>query len=103
MGMIVEEIGRYDTYTDNFIKNTTTDRIEVGTDGNLYRLSISNGNEFLSKDKLYTKADVVVMLGKIRAEIEKQEKWLLQAGYNEYNVDIAFSSIKSVLAESEKT
>ena len=43
------------------------------------------------------------ILDKIRAEIEKQEKWLLQAGYNEYNVDIAFSSIKSVLAESEKT
>lgn len=41
------------------------------------------------------------ILDKIRAEIEKQEKWLLQAGYNEYNVDIAFSSIKSVLAESE--
>lgn len=43
------------------------------------------------------------ILDKIREEIEKQEKWLLQAGYNEYNVDIAFSSIKSVLAESEKT
>lgn len=41
------------------------------------------------------------ILDKIRAEIEKQEKWLLQAGYNEYNVDIAFSSIKSVLAASE--
>lgn len=40
-------------------------------------------------------------LDKIRAEIEKQEKWLLQAGYNAYNVDIAFSLIKSVLAESE--
>lgn len=41
------------------------------------------------------------ILDKIRAEIEKQEKWLLQAGCNTYNVDIAFSSIKSVLAESE--
>lgn len=41
-------------------------------------------------------------IDKIRAEIEKQEKWLLQAGYNAYNVDIAFSSIKSVLAESEE-
>lgn len=41
------------------------------------------------------------ILDKIREEIEKQEKWLLQAGYNAYNVDIAFSSIKSVLAESE--
>ena len=41
------------------------------------------------------------ILGQIRAEIEKQEKWLLQAGYNAYNVDIAFSAIKSVLVESE--
>jgi hypothetical protein len=40
-------------------------------------------------------------LDKIRAEIEKQEKWLLQAGYNAYNVDIAFSTIKSLLAGSE--
>jgi hypothetical protein len=40
-------------------------------------------------------------LDKIKEEIEKQEKWLLQAGYNAYNVDIAFSIIKSLLAESE--
>ena len=42
------------------------------------------------------------VLDKIRAEIEKQEKWLLLAGLNAYNVDIAFSSIKAVLAESEE-
>lgn len=41
------------------------------------------------------------VLDKIRAEIEKQEKWLLQAGYNTYNVDIAFNSIKRALTESE--
>lgn len=45
----------------------------------------------------------VDVLDKIRAEIEEQEKWLLQAGCNTYNVDIAFSSIKSILAESEET
>ena len=44
------------------------------------------------------KSDV---LDKIRAEIDRQEKWLLQAGYTAYNVDIAFDSIKSVVAESE--
>lgn len=44
--------------------------------------------------------DKVKILDKIRAEIERQEKWLLQASYNAYNVDIAFDSIKSVLAES---
>lgn len=38
---------------------------------------------------------------KLRAEIERQEKWLLQAGYTAYNVDIAFDAIKAVIAESE--
>ena len=41
-------------------------------------------------------------LNKIRAEIEKQEKWLLKAGYTAYNVDIAFDAIKAVIAESEE-
>ena len=41
------------------------------------------------------------ILDKIRAEINRQEKWLLQAGYTAYNVDIAFDTIKAVLAESE--
>ena len=40
-------------------------------------------------------------LDKIKTEIEKQEKWLLQAGYTTYNVDIAFDAIKAVIAESE--
>lgn len=44
---------------------------------------------------------VKAVLDKIRTEIEKQEKWLLQAGYTAYNVDIAFDAIKSVIAESE--
>ena len=43
------------------------------------------------------------VLDKIRAEINRQEKWLLQAGYTAYNVDIAFDAIKAVLAESEET
>ena len=41
------------------------------------------------------------VLDKIRAEIERQERWLLQAGYTAHNVDIAFDSIKSVLTESD--
>lgn len=41
------------------------------------------------------------VLDKIRAEIDRQEKWLLQTGYTAYNVDIAFFAIKSVIAESE--
>jgi len=42
------------------------------------------------------------VLDKIRAEIDRQEKWLLQAGYTAYNVDIAFDAIKSVVVESER-
>lgn len=41
------------------------------------------------------------VLSKIRAEIEKQEKWLHQAGCNTYNVDIALDAIKSILADLE--
>ena len=41
------------------------------------------------------------LLSKIRAEIEKQEKWLLQVGCNTYNVDIALDVIKSTLTDSE--
>ena len=41
------------------------------------------------------------VLDKIRKEIEKQEKWLMDAGYNAYNVDIAFDAIKSVFAGRE--
>lgn len=39
---------------------------------------------------------------KVKAEIDRQQKWLLQAGYTMYNVDIAFDAIKAVVAESEE-
>lgn len=42
------------------------------------------------------------VLDKVKDEIEKQDKWLSQAGYNAYNVDIALNSIKRVIAESEE-
>lgn len=42
------------------------------------------------------------MLEKIRKEVDFQEKWLMDAGYNAYNVDIAFNSIRSVVKESEE-
>lgn len=41
------------------------------------------------------------ILDKIITEIEKQDKWLAQAGYNAYNVDIVLDAIKSAVAESE--
>ena len=42
------------------------------------------------------------ILDKIRAEIDRQQKWLLQAGYTAYNVDIAFDAIKAVVSEREE-
>lgn len=41
------------------------------------------------------------LLNKIRAEIDRQEKWLLQAGCNIHNVDIALDVIKSTLTAWE--
>ena len=51
------------------------------------------------KCKDYTLQEPI--MDKIRAEIERQEKWLTIAGYNAYNVDIALDAIKSMVAESE--
>lgn len=36
-------------------------------------------------------------LDEVIATIKKQEKWLKQAGYNEYNVSVAFGAIKHIL------
>ena len=41
------------------------------------------------------------IIEQIRTEINRQEKWLLQAGYTAYNVDIALDAIKAVLTKSE--
>ena len=57
--------------------------------------------EYQELKDMYRKLEQEPVLDKIRAEIEKQEKWLLQAGYTTYNVDIAFDAIKAVVAESE--
>lgn len=50
---------------------------------------------------LYFKECKQDTLDKIRAEIDRQEKWLMDAGCNTYNVDIALSAIKLAVAESE--
>lgn len=43
------------------------------------------------RDRLATTLD------EIRTEIERQEKWLVSAGYNAYNIDIAFDSIRKAV------
>lgn len=57
--------------------------------------------DFIKPKKIVGKLISIDVLDKIIAEIDRQEKWLLQAGYTAYNVDIAFDAIKSVVAESE--
>lgn len=42
------------------------------------------------------------VLDKISAEIENQDKWLACAGYNAYNVDIAFNSLKKLLVKESR-
>lgn len=49
------------------------------------------------KDEDTTKEESVA--DKVRAEFEKQEKWLSQAGYNAYNVSLAFNSVKRALGK----
>lgn len=39
------------------------------------------------------------ILDKIRDTVDREEKWLLYAGYNAHNADIAFSTIKRAIAE----
>lgn len=46
--------------------------------------------------------DKIKVLDKISAEIEREEDWLKIAGYNAYNVYIAFNSIKRVLKQEDE-
>ena len=60
-------------------------------------------NRLLTEQHLPNRLDIEyfivhgIPLDKIRAEIDKQYKWLLKAGYTAYNVDIAFGDIKAAL------
>ena len=53
-------------------------------------------------DALKSSENLNNVLDKIRDEIDTQDKWLAQAGYNAYNVDIAFNSIKRVVESEDK-
>lgn len=48
------------------------------------------------------KQEPKIDIDKIKEEINRQKKWLEVAGYNAYNVDIAFDSIKSTLVKMIK-
>jgi hypothetical protein len=42
------------------------------------------------------------LIGEVKEELERQRKWLFKAGYNAYNIDVAFDTIKSLLKEAEQ-
>lgn len=56
---------------------------------------------FIKVNELIKALEQEPILDRIKLEIEDQEKWLMQAGYNHYNVDIALDAIKSVIAKLE--
>ena len=53
--------------------------------------------EWYALDKAIEALEQDSIFDKIKAEVEEQEKWLAEAGYNAYNVDIAFESVKRAL------
>ena len=117
MGIISEEIGRYDPYTDKFIKNTTTSRIEVDADGTLHNLSISNSYGLYAKNqeeldkcdyidkstKLYTEDEVIAILTELQQEIEEivkeeggliNKKWANGLHYSEKIIQQKIDALK---------
>ena len=70
--------------------------------GNGYHHKCLIDIEFNENKKRVERLAQKSILDKIRAEIDRQQKWLLQAGYTAYNVDIALDAIKAVVAESEE-
>jgi hypothetical protein len=42
------------------------------------------------------------LIDEVKEELERQRKWLFKAGYNAYNIDVAFDTIKSLLKEAEQ-
>lgn len=42
------------------------------------------------------------LIDEVKEELEKQRRWLFKAGYNAYNIDVAFDTIKSLLKEVEE-
>ncbi|MCR5144778.1 MAG: hypothetical protein K6B67_05660 [Lachnospiraceae bacterium] len=75
---------------------------EKGNQKGIYCSYCGKWLKWADKDEQNLRMKQVPVLDKIREEIEKQDKWLAQAGYNAYNVDIAFKAIKLALAESEE-
>lgn len=75
-------------------QNPKTDRIEYGTDGNAYRLTISNGKEFEQESFInkpcvssgVCEHDKNKVLDRIRAEII-EEKGCAYADFDKYKVD----------------
>lgn len=58
---------------------------------------INNACNSILKLKQRYITDMIIEM--IKIEIGRQEEWLMCAGYNEHNVDIAFNTLKFYLKE----
>ena len=56
-----------------------------------------NEIDFIQPKKTVGKLISVEVLDKIRAEIDEQYNWLIQTKHTLYDIDIAFSGIKSFI------
>lgn len=69
------------------------------TAGKLLEIEEFKKSEDMAEDvlEILNERKEKLALRKARVEIANQEKWLAQAGYNVYNVSLAFNSIKRAL------
>ena len=68
-----------------------------GLTGEIYVIVGNDKYNVTDQAKRAVKAVEQEPCDKVRTEIEAQEKWLAEAGYNAYNVGVAFGAIKHML------
>ena len=85
------------------MKIIDADDLELDTEWSDYYDGFTSYSQSQINDAEEVKAIPVERLkdfmNKVRTEIEAQEKWLAEAGYNAYNVGIAFGSIKRAMGK----
>ena len=95
----IEEVKNYENYPNGLSKECREYIIKALEQETVSKESYDH-EYFLRKElemKIAKLEQQEPILDKIRAEIEQQERWLMNAGYNAYNVGIAFNAIKLVV------
>lgn len=90
----------------NELQRMKMDKSHTGSEYNAIKTAIQAIKDLdkmngIALDLASENDDLIEKMDSIRAEIARQERWLMDTGYNACSVDIAFDAIKSVLAESE--